>query len=81
MTDFSKLKRTIQEMPEDVLAELKAHNVVAQYHERPAYQQNDYLAWIVRAKKEETRVKRLRQMIEELKKGDRYMHMYWKKVS
>jgi hypothetical protein len=29
------------------------------YQERPPYQQNDYIGWIIRARKPETRAKRL----------------------
>ena len=39
------------------------------YRGRPAYQQNDYLAWIARAKRPETKEKRLAQMLEELERG------------
>jgi hypothetical protein len=42
------------------------------------YQQNDYLAWIKRAKQDTTRGRRLAQMLEELEGGDRYMKMAWR---
>ena len=45
------------------------------YRSRPAYQQNDYIGWITRAKREETREKRLTRMLDELEGGDRYMNM------
>jgi uncharacterized protein YdeI (YjbR/CyaY-like superfamily) len=45
------------------------------YDQRPAHQQNDYLAWIKRAKQETTRGAGLAQMLEELEGGDRYMMM------
>ncbi len=45
------------------------------YRNRPAYQQNDYIGWITRAKRPETVEKRLNQMLEELESGDRYMKM------
>ena len=45
------------------------------YKERPAYQQNDYVGWIGRAKLQETQEKRLRQMLKELKAGGVYMKM------
>ena len=45
------------------------------YHKRPAYQQNDYVGWINRAKRQETKEKRLRQMLEELARGGVYMKM------
>ncbi len=48
------------------------------YHSRPPYQQNDYLGWINRAKRDETKMKRLQQMLDELERGDRYMKMTWR---
>ncbi len=48
------------------------------YRERPAYQQNDYIGWITRAKQEATKRKRLDQMIDELRGGKLYMKMKWK---
>ena len=45
------------------------------YLARPAYQQNDYLAWIIRAKRPETVQKRLNQMLTELEQGGLYMNM------
>ena len=51
---------------------------MAAYRSRPAYQQNDYLSWINRAKLEETRQRRLGQMLAELTRGDRYMKMVWR---
>jgi len=62
-------------MPENVKKALQKHHVMEDYLSRPDYQRNDYLGWIERAKKEETKEKRLKQMIEELKKGGVYMKM------
>jgi uncharacterized protein YdeI (YjbR/CyaY-like superfamily) len=76
-TDTSRLKRQIYDVPEDIRAALEAHGVVAAYAARPAYQQNDYVGWITRAKRTETRQKRLDQMLEELKAGGVYMRMKW----
>ncbi len=45
------------------------------YKVRPPYQQNDYIGWITRAKRPETREKRLKQMIDELYSGNAYMGM------
>lgn len=45
------------------------------YGNRPPYQQNDYIGWITRAKRQETRERRLAQMLEELARGDKYMKM------
>lgn len=73
--DFSKLSRPIQKMPEFVLNALTENNLLTAYRSRPAYQQNDYLAWIVRAKRPATKEKRLHQMLDELARGDVYMKM------
>lgn len=72
------LKRPIQPMPPDIQVRLQAHGVRAAYDVRPSYQHNDYLAWIARAKRPETREKRVVQMLEELEGGTRYMKMKWR---
>lgn len=76
-TDFSRLKRERQRMPADVRTALQQRGVIAQYALRPAYQQNDYLAWIARAVRPATRQKRLNQMLDELQRGGVYMNMKW----
>ena len=76
--DFSKLSRDIEDMPSNVLHALEIRGLVEAYRARPAYQQNDYLSWIRRAKRPETKQKRLDQMLRELVDGDRYMNMPWK---
>lgn len=73
--DYSKLKRPIQHMPDFVKKALEKENLVVDYYERPAYQQNDYLGWINGAKKQETKEKRLSQMLSELRQGGIYMKM------
>ena len=75
MTDFSRLKRPKHGMPDDVRRALAARGLTDAYAQRPAYQQNDYLGWIVHAKRAETRRRRLRQMLDELAAGDVYMKM------
>lgn len=77
-TDFSNLKRDLYEMPAFVEEALHKHGVMDAYHRRPAYQQNDYIGWIIRAKRESTKHKRLMQMIDELQQGDVYMNMDWR---
>jgi len=62
-------------MPDDVYQDLVDEGLMETYEERPAYQQNDYVGWISRAKKAETRQKRLDQMLDELKNGGVYMKM------
>jgi uncharacterized protein YdeI (YjbR/CyaY-like superfamily) len=56
---------------------LVARGLMDAYRARPAYQQNDYLGWIERAKRPETKEKRLNQMLDELEKGGVYMRMKW----
>ena len=53
-------------MPDDVREELEERGVMDLYQERPFYQRNDYLAWIGRAARIETRRKRIEQMLDEL---------------
>ena len=68
-------KRPPQEMPEDVLDRLVEAALLPDYRDRPYYQRNDYLSWIGRAKRPETREKRIRQMLDELERGGVYMGM------
>jgi uncharacterized protein YdeI (YjbR/CyaY-like superfamily) len=72
------LKRSIQPMPDFVRRAIEGRGMMDAYHARPAYQQNDYLGWINRAKREETKQKRLDQMLDELEGGGVYMKMRWK---
>ncbi|MET0386095.1 MAG: YdeI/OmpD-associated family protein [Polyangiales bacterium] len=65
-------------MPASVRRALTERGVLAEYRARPAYQQNDYLGWIARAKREATQEKRLQQMLDELAQGDVYMNMAWR---
>ena len=74
-SDFSRLSRPRKEMPAFVESALREQGLMEDYRARPAYQQNDYLSWIIRAKRPETRQKRLYQMIEELREGGIYMKM------
>jgi uncharacterized protein YdeI (YjbR/CyaY-like superfamily) len=64
-------------MPEDVEAALVEGGLMETYRNRPPYQQNDYIGWITRAKRPETRSKRIQQMLSELKAGNVYMKMSW----
>lgn len=73
--DFSNLQRPTHPMPDFVREALEARGLMGQYGRRPAYQKNDYIGWITRAKREETVQKRLAQMLDELERGDTYMKM------
>ena len=74
-TDFSSLSRPIHPVPDFVKAALVERGLVSAYRSRPPYQQNDYVGWINRAKRSETKEKRLNQMLDELEQGDLYMKM------
>jgi uncharacterized protein YdeI (YjbR/CyaY-like superfamily) len=62
-------------MPAYIREALLERDLIDEYRLRPPYQQNDYIGWITRAKKAETRERRLEQMLDELAAGDRYMKM------
>ena len=62
-------------MPAFMREALTTAGLMDAYKTRPPYQQNDYIGWITRAKRPETRQRRLAQMLEELAAGDRYMKM------
>lgn len=72
-------RRPRNPMPDYVEDALVDADLMKLYRQRPPYQQNDYLGWIARAKRPETRHKRLQQMISELRAGDVYMKMEWRK--
>jgi uncharacterized protein YdeI (YjbR/CyaY-like superfamily) len=75
--DFSRLQRPRQLMPADVRETLESRGLMDKFRLRPAYQQNDYLGWLRRARHAETRQKRLEQMLDELERGNVYMNMKW----
>jgi uncharacterized protein YdeI (YjbR/CyaY-like superfamily) len=62
-------------MPADVATALTDSGVQSAYDERPAYQRNDYIGWIERAKILDTRSRRIEQMLDELARGGVYMGM------
>jgi uncharacterized protein YdeI (YjbR/CyaY-like superfamily) len=72
------LKRPENPMPEFVREALEEQGLMNAYRARPPYQRNDYLGWINRARREDTRMKRLKQMLCELAGGRLYMNMSWK---
>lgn len=69
--------RPREDMPDFVREALEARGLRAQYEARPPYQRNDYLMWINKAQREETKRKRLDQMLDELTGGGVYMRMKW----
>ena len=69
--------RPREPMPDFVAQALEETGMRAAYDARPPYQRNDYLLWINTAKRDDTRRKRLEQMLDELRRGDVYMKMAW----
>jgi len=74
----ARLTRAKNPMPAFVRNALNERGLMEAYRARPPYQQNDYLGWIIRAKLEATKLKRLNQMLDELQGGKLYMNMVWK---
>lgn len=62
-------------MPDEVRSALTRRGLIDAYEARPYYQRNDYLGWIGRAKRPDTRCKRIEQMLGELDIGGVYMGM------
>ena len=74
----SRFKRPRYPMPDFVRTALEKNKLMKKYHERPPYQQNDNIGWITRAKLQDTRQKRLDQMLDELARGNAYMKMVYR---
>jgi hypothetical protein len=70
-----KLSRSVNPLPDFIGDALRESNLEDEYRNRPAYQKNDYIGWIGRSRTEKTLIKRMDQMLEELKVGDTYMKM------
>ncbi len=73
----NRLKRPRYPMPDDIGKTLADSGLMEAYNARPPYQRNDYIGWITRAVRPETRQKRLEQMLDELRKGNTYMKMMY----
>jgi uncharacterized protein YdeI (YjbR/CyaY-like superfamily) len=71
----TRQKRPRHLMPKFVERALLERDLMEAYRSRPAYQQNDYIGWIMKARRKETQEKRLAQMLEELGRGSKYMKM------
>jgi hypothetical protein len=70
-----KLSREVYPLPDFIDDALKEDKVDHLYMKRPAYQKNDYIGWIGSARTEKTLIKRLDQMLVELRDGNKYMKM------
>ena len=73
----SRMTRKVHNIPDYVSAALDENALWERFGARPPYQRNDYIGWITRGKREETRQKRLTQMLDELRNGDAYMGMLY----
>lgn len=69
--------RAREDMPDFVRKALEERGLRDQYDARPPYQRNDYLLWINKVKRQETKQKHLNQMLDELESGGLYMGMAW----
>ena len=78
MTGPPRLRRPRYEMPAFIRKALLGRGLMRAYRGRPPYQQNDYVGWITRAKRNETQEERLAQMLDELEGGKRYMNMAYR---
>ena len=74
----SRLTRPIEPMSSEVEWALLECGLMEAYRARPDYQRNDYLGWINRARRAQTKQRRLQQMLSELERGDVYMKMDWR---
>jgi hypothetical protein len=74
---MSPLTRTRHAMPVYIREAIESRRLLDAYYARPDYQQNDYIGWIGRANRPETKEKRLNQMLDELERGGVYMNMKW----
>ncbi len=73
-------RRPRHPMPAFVREALIESDLMGLFRQRPPYQQNDYVGWIAGAKREETKQKRLAQMLDELRQGELYMKMEYRPV-
>lgn len=69
------MRRERYPMTDFIRNALVDNKLMEAYDNRPPYQRNDYIGWITRAKLDETRQKRLQQMLDELRLGNVYMKM------
>ena len=69
--------RKRETMPDFVREALDARGLRDAYDARPPYQRNDYLLWINKVKRDDTKQKHLAQMLDELDAGGVYMGMAW----
>ena len=69
--------RQREAMPDFVREALEERGLRTAYDARLPYQRNDYLLWINKARRDDTKRKHLIQMLDELETGGVYMGMKW----
>ena len=72
------MKRPANPKPAYFAQALETEGLKSLFDQRPWYQRNDCLSWIDRAKVDDTKMKRLQQMLDELWVSDTYMKMPWR---
>ncbi len=77
MSPVLRALRKREDMPDFVREALEERGLRSKYDARPSYQRNDYLLWINKAKRDETKQKNLAQMLDELEAGGVFMGMNW----
>ena len=75
---LTRLKRARQTIPASIRRLLVENDLMDAHRARPPHPRNDYLAWIARGKKPETRARQVAQMLLELENGNRYMNMAYR---
>ena len=69
--------RPREPMSDLVRKALDERGLMEKYEARPPYQRDDYLLWINKVKREDTRLRHIGQMLDELEAGGAYMGMKW----
>jgi uncharacterized protein YdeI (YjbR/CyaY-like superfamily) len=75
--DTTHMTRKIHDIPDYVVDALNESRLWESYKSRPPYQQNDYIGWINRARRQETKNKRIEIMLSKLRAGSGYMGLDW----
>ena len=70
-----KSASALENLPQFVHEALQQHDLSSEFRIRPKHQQLNYLRWINSAQKSEVKIKRLNQMLSELKQGDTYLNL------
>jgi uncharacterized protein YdeI (YjbR/CyaY-like superfamily) len=69
--------KAAQPMPGNVKGALAKAKLLDTFHERPQYQQDDYLKWIAHAAGPQQKQQRIDQLVDELTKGGVFKGEPW----